>query len=111
MRAPHATDRRQVVLTATERGRELVRQSRRLGRRGWRVRPQGADAAGAGGAASGGPDSGEAQPVLTARPRSGSKTFGSLQTRNYRLFATGQVVSNTGSWMQRVAQDWLVLPN
>jgi MFS family permease len=35
--------------------------------------------------------------------------FGSLHTRNYRLFATGQVVSNTGSWMQRVAQDWLVL--
>jgi MFS family permease len=25
------------------------------------------------------------------------------------LFATGQVVSNTGTWMQRVAQDWLVL--
>jgi MFS family permease len=35
--------------------------------------------------------------------------FKSLRTRNYRLFATGQVVSNTGSWMQRVAQDWLVL--
>jgi len=35
--------------------------------------------------------------------------FGSLTNRNYRLFATGQVVSNTGSWMQRVAQDWLVL--
>ncbi|MEP7026459.1 MAG: MFS transporter, partial [Actinomycetota bacterium] len=35
--------------------------------------------------------------------------FGSLRTRNYRLFATGQVISNTGSWMQRVAQDWLVL--
>lgn len=32
-----------------------------------------------------------------------------MQTRNYRLFAFGQVVSNTGSWMQRVAQDWLVL--
>ncbi|HEY2639501.1 MAG TPA: MFS transporter [Streptosporangiaceae bacterium] len=32
-----------------------------------------------------------------------------MQTRNYRLFATGQVVSNTGTWMQRVAQDWLVL--
>src|SRR5262249_58644285 len=30
-------------------------------------------------------------------------------TRNYRLFAAGQVVSNTGTWMQRVAQDWLVL--
>jgi MFS family permease len=35
--------------------------------------------------------------------------FSSLSTRNYRLFATGQVISNTGSWMQRVAQDWLVL--
>jgi MFS family permease len=33
----------------------------------------------------------------------------SLRNRNYRLFATGQVISNTGSWMQRVAQDWLVL--
>jgi MFS family permease len=32
-----------------------------------------------------------------------------LRTRNYRLFAAGQVVSNTGTWMQRVAQDWLVL--
>ena len=41
--------------------------------------------------------------------RTASRTFGSLHTRNYRLFATGQVISNTGSWMQRVAQDWLVL--
>src|SRR5258708_9554740 len=68
-----------------------------------------ADSAGAGGAAGGGTDTGEAQPVLTSKPRWGSRTFSSLQTRNYRLFATGQVVSNTGSWMQRVAQDWLVL--
>ncbi|MCO5993126.1 MFS transporter [Actinoallomurus rhizosphaericola] len=35
--------------------------------------------------------------------------FRSLRNRNYRLFASGQVVSNTGTWMQRVAQDWLVL--
>lgn len=35
--------------------------------------------------------------------------FSSLHIRNYRLFAVGQVVSNTGTWMQRVAQDWLVL--
>ncbi|MEV7615839.1 MFS transporter [Streptomyces sp. NPDC089799] len=35
--------------------------------------------------------------------------FSSLRVRNYRLFATGQVVSNTGTWMQRIAQDWLVL--
>jgi MFS family permease len=32
-----------------------------------------------------------------------------LRNRNYRLFATGQVVSNSGTWMQRVAQDWLIL--
>ncbi len=35
--------------------------------------------------------------------------FSSLKIRNYRLFAAGQVVSNTGTWMQRIAQDWLVL--
>jgi MFS family permease len=36
-------------------------------------------------------------------------TFRSLRNRNYRLFAAGQVVSLTGTWAQRVAQDWLVL--
>jgi MFS family permease len=35
--------------------------------------------------------------------------FGSLRERNYRLFASGQIVSLIGTWMQRVAQDWLVL--
>lgn len=35
--------------------------------------------------------------------------FASLYTRNYRLWASGQVVSLVGTWMQRVAQDWLVL--
>ena len=38
-----------------------------------------------------------------------SSTFRSLRNRNYRLFAAGQIVSNTGTWGQRVAQDWLVL--
>ena len=38
-----------------------------------------------------------------------SPTFRSLANRNYRLYATGAVVSNVGTWMQRVAQDWLVL--
>jgi MFS family permease len=38
-----------------------------------------------------------------------SPTFQSLRNRNYRLYATGGVVSNVGTWMQRVAQDWLVL--
>ena len=38
-----------------------------------------------------------------------SPTFQSLHNRNYRLYATGAVVSNVGTWMQRIAQDWLVL--
>ena len=38
-----------------------------------------------------------------------SATFSSLSIRNYRLFASGMVVSNTGIWMQRIAQDWLVV--
>jgi MFS family permease len=35
--------------------------------------------------------------------------FRSLHVRNYRLYASGQLISLTGTWMQRVAQDWLVL--
>jgi MFS family permease len=38
-----------------------------------------------------------------------SPTFQALSNRNYRLYAAGGVVSNVGTWMQRVAQDWLVL--
>lgn len=36
------------------------------------------------------------------------QTFKSLQHRNYRLFWTGQLVSLTGTWMQSIAQGWLV---
>lgn len=36
-------------------------------------------------------------------------TFRSLRFFNYRLWFSGALVSNTGTWMQRVAQDWLVL--
>src|SRR3569623_2871658 len=35
--------------------------------------------------------------------------FRSLAIYNYRLWAGGSLVSNIGSWMQRIAQDWLVL--
>ncbi len=38
-----------------------------------------------------------------------SRTFQSLQYPNFRLWITGNVVASTGTWMQRVAQDWLVL--
>jgi MFS family permease len=36
-------------------------------------------------------------------------TFRSLRTFNFRLWTAGSLVSNVGTWMQRVAQDWLVL--
>lgn len=35
--------------------------------------------------------------------------FSALKTPNYRLWTAGALVSNIGTWMQRVAQDWLVL--
>jgi predicted MFS family arabinose efflux permease len=38
-----------------------------------------------------------------------SSTFQSLKVRNYRLFATGQLVKLIGVWMMFTAQDWLVL--
>jgi MFS family permease len=36
-------------------------------------------------------------------------TFRSLEGYNYRVWAAGALVSNVGSWMQRTAQDWIVL--
>jgi len=38
-----------------------------------------------------------------------STTFASLRVHNYRLYAAGGLISNSGTWMGRVAQDWLVL--
>ena len=38
-----------------------------------------------------------------------NSTFASLAFRNYRLWFAGALVANVGTWMQRVAQDWLVL--
>jgi MFS family permease len=46
---------------------------------------------------------------MTPVHRAARRTFRSLQTRNFRLYFLGQVVSGTGSWMQMVAQAWLVL--
>ncbi|HET7568645.1 MAG TPA: MFS transporter [Gaiellaceae bacterium] len=41
--------------------------------------------------------------------RLNSRTFASMRYRNYRLFFAGQIVSQTGSWMQRIALGWFVL--
>ena len=36
-------------------------------------------------------------------------TFLSLKIRNYRLYFIGQAISMSGTWIQTIAQDWLVL--
>lgn len=38
-----------------------------------------------------------------------SRTFQSLSQHNYKLWFAGNVLASSGQWMQRVAQDWLVL--
>ena len=108
-RRAHETDGRQVVVVSlTEQGRAT-----RPGRPPPPRRVAGPAAAR--------PDPDEravlraAAPILDAtRPRRTdpsrmSPTFRSLRNPNYRLYVAGSVVSNTGTWMQRVAQDWLVL--
>jgi len=47
--------------------------------------------------------------VSTSANLSSASAFRSLRNPNYRLWATGAFVSNVGTWMQRTAQDWLVL--
>ena len=37
------------------------------------------------------------------------RIFGSLESYNYRLFFAGELISHTGSWMQIMAEAWLVL--
>src|SRR5215469_18922194 len=34
--------------------------------------------------------------------------FAALTSRGFRIYLSGQSLANTGSWMQRVAQDWLI---
>jgi MFS family permease len=39
----------------------------------------------------------------------GTGMFRSLRVHDYRLWASGAIVSNVGTWMQRTTQDWIVL--
>jgi len=47
--------------------------------------------------------------AMTSRVAAIGRIFSSLRVRNYRLYFLGQVVSLSGTWMQGVAQAWLVL--
>jgi MFS family permease len=48
------------------------------------------------------------EPALEARPGSLTHSFRALRHRNYQYFIGGQVISLSGTWMQTVAQSWLV---
>src|SRR4029077_7872284 len=53
----------------------------------------------------------ETAPLINPRPPTRRRTamFRALSHRNYRLFWIGAFLSNIGTWMQSVAQGWLVL--
>ena len=53
------------------------------------------------------PDTDQTEPPTAPARRGGM--FAALVSRNYRIYLAGSFVSNIGTWMQRVAQDWLVL--
>lgn len=74
--------------------------------------PKAGDAPKVGGdSETGDTETGDTPETATAQatPEAPGGMFRSLRVRNYRLFALGGVVSNVGGWMQRTAQDWLVL--
>ena len=53
---------------------------------------------------------GPATIVLIGRLRRvGRRTFASLSSRNYRLFFAGVIVSTTGTWIQLIAESWLII--
>lgn len=98
----HETDKRLVLVELTTTGRDEVRETRRR-REAWLTK-----------------NLGQLDPRRTADARSGeraaredrqsmSPTFASLRYYNYRLWFSAALVANVGTWMQRVAQDWLVL--
>ena len=46
--------------------------------------------------------------IITTRPP-WKETFSSLRVPNFRLFTFSNILAMSGTWMQRIAQDWLVL--
>ncbi|MCW2740114.1 MAG: Major facilitator superfamily 1 [Blastococcus sp.] len=47
--------------------------------------------------------------TAAAEPAPGNGMFRALRVRNFRIYASANLVSLTGTWMQRIGQDWLVL--
>jgi MFS family permease len=55
------------------------------------------------------PESGNGAVTATSGGRSSRRGLSAFKHRNYRLFFSGQLISVTGTWMQSLAQAWLVL--
>ncbi len=55
------------------------------------------------------PRSTEDDPKPDSKASKLSRGFAALAYRNYRLFFVGQLISVTGTWMQSLAQSWLVV--
>lgn len=47
------------------------------------------------------------EPIAPPRPGLG-ETFAAMRHRNFQLYFGGQLISNVGTWMQIIAQGWLV---
>ncbi|HEX2698131.1 MAG TPA: MFS transporter, partial [Anaerolineales bacterium] len=47
-------------------------------------------------------------PVEKPSPQGNGNPFAALRHRNFQLYFGGQLVSNAGTWMQVIAQGWLV---
>src|SRR5688572_21682366 len=54
------------------------------------------------------PEAGQEVSISSERPSRIPKTFSALRHRNYQLYFGGQLVSVAGTWMQIVAQGWIV---
>lgn len=54
------------------------------------------------------PPTTQTAPITPERKKALPKAFTSLQHYNYRLYFSGQLVSLAGTWMQNIAQGWLV---
>lgn len=49
-----------------------------------------------------------ANSMTATGPRTRGDAFAALRVRNYRIYLAGNSIAGTGTWMQSVAQDWLV---
>jgi len=51
----------------------------------------------------------ETRDIAGATTKTATGSFRALRSYNYRVWTAGSLVSNIGTWMQRIAQDWIVL--